>query len=121
MMRSPLIWPLVIVASALVIGLLVFGNVVSPVRPVISLWFLLFCPGMAFVQLLHIKDPIGELALAVALSLAIASILATAMVYARLWSPRWGLGILIGISVFGAVLQVIDAYLPARREDRQHR
>jgi uncharacterized membrane protein len=119
-MRSPLTWPILIIGSALGVGLVVLGNVISPVRHVIALWFLLVCPGMAFVRLLRIKDPISEWTLAVALSLTTGSILATTMIYAKLWSPKWGLGILIGISVFGAILQVIASYRHALQERRQH-
>ncbi len=109
MIRSIWMWPTVIAVSAIGVGLVVFGNVASPIRPVIAFWFLLICPGMAFVRLLRIQDNSNELTLAVALSLAIDSVLAIVMVYARLWSPKWGLGILIGISVLGAALQVITA------------
>lgn len=114
-MRSQLTWPALIIGSSLGVGLVMFGNVISPVRPVIALWFMLVCPGMAFVRLLRIKDPVDEFTLAVAFSLTIDSILATTMIYARIWSPKWGLGILIGISVIGVILQIIAAYQTAHR------
>lgn len=114
MMRSHLYWPSIIIFSAVSVGLVMFGDVISPVRSVIALWFMLVCPGMAFVRLLQINDPINEFTLAVALSLTIDSILAITMVYAKIWSPKWGLCILIGISVFGAILQIISAYKLAR-------
>lgn len=110
MTRSIWLWPIIIICSAAGIGLLVFGDVASPIRPALALWFLLICPGMALVRLLGIKDVGNELTLAVALSLAIDSVLAIVMAYARLWSPQWGLSVLIGISVIGAVLQIVTAY-----------
>jgi uncharacterized membrane protein len=103
-------WPIIITSSAIGIGLFVFGDGTSPVRPAMALWFLLICPGMAFVRLLHIKDSGNELTLAVALSLAIDVALALVMAYTKLWSLQGGLSILIGISMLGAVFQVVSAY-----------
>ena len=75
----------------------------------IALWFLLVCPGMAFARLLRIRDRVREWTLAVALSLVLETILATTMVYARLWSPKGGLGVLMGLSTIGAILQILVA------------
>jgi uncharacterized membrane protein len=110
MTRSIWLWPIVIICSAVGIGLLVFGDVTSPIRPVLALWFLLICPGMALARLLRIQDNGNELTLAIALSLAIDAMLAIGMAYAKLWSIQWGLSILIGISVIGATLQIVTAY-----------
>ncbi len=120
MMRS-IGWPLVIIASALGAGLMMFSNTVSPLRPVLIFWFLLICPGMAFLRLLRLQERLTELTLAIALSLALDTIVAEAMISARLWSPQAGLVTLIGLSIGGAVLQIIQALEVARQNFRRQR
>jgi hypothetical protein len=104
--RSPWLWPAAIGLSALAVALIVFGGVGGPARALIALWFLLVCPGMAFVRLLRVNDGAFELSLAIALSLALDAIVAGVMLYAKIWSPETALGVLIGLSCLGAVLQV---------------
>ena len=104
---SPWLWPATIVLSAAAAALVTFGADDSPLRPPIALWFLLVCPGMAFVRLLRVRDGLTEWALAIALSLALDAIVAIVMLYTGAWAPRWGLVILIGLSVAGAALQVV--------------
>jgi uncharacterized membrane protein len=102
-------WPIIIVASAIGAGLAVVSDLGSPIRPLISFWFLLTCPGMAFVRLLRVEGRLTELTLAIGLSIAIDTIVAEAMLYAGAWSPNWILVVLICISIGGAVLQIISA------------
>ncbi len=102
-------WPIIILASTIGAGLAVVGNFGTPIRPMISFWFLLICPGMAFVRLLRLRGCLTELTLAVALSIAIDTVVAEAMLYVRIWSPTRGLVVLMCISVVGAVLQIISA------------
>ncbi len=106
-MRSIWVWPIMMISTALGLSLITFGNIASPIRPVIAFWFLLVCPGMAFVRLLRIRETLTELMLAVALSLAIDTLVAEAILYAEIWSSRLALLVLIGISVIGAALQLI--------------
>ena len=117
MTRSMWTWPAIIVASAVAICLAVMCGVLPAVRVMLTLWFLLVCPGMAVIQLLRISDRSSEFALAVACSLGIESLLATTMVYAGLWSPLSGLALLIGISVIGAILQIVVSYRLERRNE----
>jgi uncharacterized membrane protein len=74
---------------------------------------------MALVPLLRIEDKSTKFIIAIALSLAIDTALATIMVYTKLWSPLWGLAILIGISMIGAILQIITIY-PQERGIANH-
>ncbi len=99
-------WPLLIIASALSLGLLVFVEVDSPLRPWLTYWFMFVCPGMAWVRLLRLPDSATELILGVALSLALDAIVAGVMLYAKIWSPQGGMAALIGISVIGVMLSV---------------
>ena len=109
MTRLLWLWHAIIVTSAIGVGLLTFGDIESPVRPLIALWFLCVCPGMAWVRVLHLKERLAEWTLAVALSLALDAMVAGTMLYAGAWSPKWGLVVLICISLAGIVLQIITA------------
>lgn len=107
MMPRTVAWPAIIVVSALGAAVLTLADIASPVRPVIALWFLCVCPGMAFVRLLRLEEGLTELTLAIALSLAMNVIVAVVTLYTGLWSPQWGLVVLIGLSLLGVVLQIV--------------
>lgn len=113
MLRN-LSWPITIILSAIGVGILTWGDSGSFLRPIVSFWFTLVCPGMSIIGLLHFKDRLAELVLAIALSLSITTILAEVMALTQLWSPIAGLGILIGISLIGATLQ-IKSVLPIKK------
>lgn len=100
------LWPIIIATSAVVIGVLVFGDVVSPIRPIVALWFLVFCPGIALVRLLRLQEVWTEVALATAVSLSLDVGVASMLVYSGYWSPKLGLAILISVSLLGAALQL---------------
>jgi hypothetical protein len=104
--KPSILWPLVIIASAGGALLATIYNIGVPMQPAIVFWFMLVCPGMACVRLLEIQERSAELTLAVALSLALDGIVSETMVLARLWSPTWGLAVLAGVSVAGAVRQM---------------
>ncbi len=106
MTRDVWLWPAIIIVSALVVVLFSISGVDSPLRAVVAFGFVLICPGMAVVRFLRIEDRTNEIILAVAASMGIGTILSTIMVVTRQWSPEWGLGILVYISVVGALLQV---------------
>lgn len=103
-MRAQL-WSLIIIVSAVAVGLVLIVDVWPPLRQLVGGWFLLVCPGMAFVRLLRLSEAITQWTLAIALSLALDAIVAVSMLYAGLWSPQWGLAALIGVSLIGAVIQ----------------
>jgi two-component system, OmpR family, KDP operon response regulator KdpE len=107
MILSKWIWPSLIVLSAGLIGSLAFTNSSMELRPLFALWFLLVCPGMAYIRLLSIKETYVQWTLAVALSLALDALVAAILVYAHVWSPNVALLILIVASLVGVGLQVI--------------
>ena len=88
MKRWSLLWPAVILLSALAAGLVnfVIPDVVG--RPIIVMWFLFVCPGMVLVRFLRLSEAIAEWTLAIALSLSIDAIVAGIQMYAGLWSPQ---------------------------------
>jgi hypothetical protein len=106
MTRLSLKWPIVVVVSAVLAEVLAANDVASPLRSAITLWFLVFCPGLAFIPLLQLREFLYELVLMVALSLALALLVATGVLYAGLWSPQLILRILIGLSLIGVACQL---------------
>jgi uncharacterized membrane protein len=98
-------WPGVIGASAIAAAVLLHGLPALPLRGPILLWFLVVCPGMAFVQLLRLDNPVLAWVLAVALSFALTSLVAMAMVYTA-WSPERGFNVLLLITAAGLALSL---------------
>ena len=102
-------WPLVIVLSGALLATLVAADVQSPVRVVLTLWFLLVCTGMAFVPLLSIERPLTELGLGVIASIAVDSVVTTAILLAGDLSPATGLVALQALCLLGCAAQIAGA------------
>jgi hypothetical protein len=101
--RAP--WALVLLASSVAVAITTYAWPSSPVRPAVTTWFLLVCPGMALVRLLPPRGAVTMLVLAVATSLALETLLAEAMLEANAWSPNATLGILLALTVAGAGIE----------------
>jgi hypothetical protein len=110
--RYSLWWSLTLILSIIAVGLVnfVFTNVI--VRPVIVMWFLFVCPGMAVTRLLNLKEVIAEWALALALSFSIDAIIASILLYAGMWSPS---GILVLLMAFCCCCVIGQALIGAMR------
>jgi len=113
-----LLWPLLIIVSALTVSLVAATGFGGTLRGPLFFYFLLICPGMAFIRLLHIASVAAEWTLAIALSLALDTIIAEIMLYANHWSPIGGLVILILVSVLGAGCQLL-VWSTTRRNDHR--
>lgn len=74
----------------------------SPVRAALVLAFLLFGPGLAIAELLGVRGPVAQLALAVGASLAIDTIVATALLYLEQYSYELAFAIVVALT--GVVL-----------------
>lgn len=109
-------WPVAIVLSAALAGAAFAARLGPPLQPIAAFWFLLVCPGMAYIRLVRIATPLVELALAVALSLALDTLVAEAFVLAGRWSAAGALATLIALSLVGAALQVARAGRGPARE-----
>ncbi len=59
----------------------------TPIRATLIFWFVLACPGLAWVGLLRLREPLAEFVLGVALSLVAATLASEALALIRLWSP----------------------------------
>jgi hypothetical protein len=109
-MRRLVQWPVVIIVSAAGAGLVVIGDLQSPIRPLIVFWFLLICPGMAFVQLIQVKKPLNALILAISFSVTIDTIVSVLMAFFKIWSPEWGLLGIMCLSLMGAIPRLVQDY-----------
>ena len=109
-MKYALFWPVVIVLSMLALAIMVAGDFQTPIRTVLTLWFLLFCSGMAYARLLSFPSRVAQIVLAVALGITINVAISEILVVAKVWSSDVALGIVMGITTIGVVLQLIEAH-----------
>jgi len=106
-MRFPWLWPVIILLSTIAASIVTFITPEIMVRPAIILWFLFFCPGMALIRFIRIREFIAECTLAVASSFTIDAIVTVSFMYAGRWSLTGIFGTLLGISLGGAILQLV--------------
>jgi hypothetical protein len=74
--------------------------------PFVILMYLLVCPGMAYIRLIHLQDLVTELVLALTLSITLMTILSEGMALTAHWSAWWGMLLIIGLSWVGALWQI---------------
>jgi hypothetical protein len=104
--RDGIALALVVGVGAILTGLASFAHAPVAVRAPLVLAFALIGPGAALVPLLGLRDPLGELTLAIGLSLSLDVGVGLAMVYASAWAPAAGLAILIWLTLAGAAAQL---------------
>ncbi len=75
-MKKRVIWPLLLLCSSLLTALVVFLVPTISIRPVVVMWFLFICPGMAWVRLLRLHSNLAEWTIALALSFALDALVA---------------------------------------------
>ena len=98
-------WRTVVAAFALAAVLAALAGAPASLRAPIVLLFLLLGPGMAYIPLLRLGDPVAELTLGLAVSVALDVAVGSSMLYAGVWSPRDSLFVLAGIALVGVALQ----------------
>jgi uncharacterized membrane protein len=89
----------------------------SPVRVVLVLAFLLFCPGLALAELLDVRDSVQRLALATGASLALETLVGVALLYAGVYSAELAFAIVLALSaatLAAAVIRTVRASRPVR-------
>ncbi len=59
----------------------------SPIRVILALAFMLACPGLAVVELLRLREPVVQLAVAPATSIATGTLVALVLVNAHWFTP----------------------------------
>lgn len=113
--------PAVVAGSGLAALAAVVAEVGAPLQPVLVLWFVLVCPGLAVVGLLRLPSRLFALTLAVALSCALAVVVAQALLLAGAWRPMVGLLILLALTTLAAVPQLLGARTTSRPSAGAHR
>jgi hypothetical protein len=108
-MKHSLGWPLIIAGTGIIVLLMAAADLVSPLRPILVFGFLLVCPGMAYIRLLHLHDRFTEFILAVALSLVIDTLVSEMLVLMKFWSPASSVLVIVILSIAGVALQLIGA------------
>ena len=106
-------WAAVVAVAAVAAPALALAGAPAAVRLPVVLVFLLLGPGMAFVPLLGLGDPVAELTVAVGISLAVDVAVALAMLYAGAWSPPATLVVVAALALCGAALQRVKEARPA--------
>lgn len=118
-MRLSWLWPTIIILSAIAASLVTFIIPDTPLRPIVVMWFLFICPGMALVRFFRLNQPIVEWILALALSFAIDALLAGIQLYTGRWSPTATLEIVIGLSLGGAFMKLRTMHSTTRLLSKQ--
>jgi adenylate kinase family enzyme len=113
--RLPWLWQVIIILSAIATVLVTFVFPETPLRPIIVMWFLLFCPGMMLVRFLRLNQLVVEWMLALALSLSIDAIVSGVVLYTGLWSPAAILTIIMCLTLVGAITQLAMLNLKSSR------
>jgi uncharacterized membrane protein len=109
--RSAWLRPAVLILSAAAASLVTFVAPDTPIRPAVTLWFLLICPGLALVPLFHLDDLVAEAVLCLALSFAVDALVGGVALYAGRWSMTGVFTALLGVSIGGALLQIAAPYV----------
>ncbi len=114
-MRGGLFWPGAVLASSATLMVAEGFDLGPPLAPILALWFLLVCPGVSYVRLLRLGEPLTEFLLTVAFSVSIGALASLALLAGQVWTPGRTLLVVVGIAVVGAG---IDAYrvVATRRE-----
>jgi len=102
--------------TVLITGLVVFTGLLPVIRAPLVFVFFLICPGIGFINLLNLKQPLTEFVLVVALSLSIDSVIAMILLYSGAWSYQTGFLLLSGISLLGA----FTLFFHGRRETNEN-
>jgi hypothetical protein len=118
MAAKPFAWSASITTSSLTAMWAVLTNAGPPLQPAILFWFLLVCPGMAFVRLLRLDDRLAQWVLAIAVSIALGVVLTETMIYSHRWNPVGAILTLAALSIIGAAL---DALMTAQRQPTNSR
>jgi O-antigen/teichoic acid export membrane protein len=88
----------------------------SPVRVVLAVGFLLFCPGLAIAELLEIRDLAQRIAIATATSLALDTLLSLLLIYVGAFSVSLAVAILAAVTLAALSAALLRASTQPARE-----
>ncbi|HLG78575.1 MAG TPA: hypothetical protein VKX46_19340 [Ktedonobacteraceae bacterium] len=113
-MRTSWLWPVILIFSTAAAALVTFVMPTAAVTPLIVMWFLFVCPGMALVRAFHLGERMIGWTLGVALSFAVDAIVVIIFLYAHFWSLPGMMSVLLTITLLGACAQLIRPYRSAQ-------
>lgn len=103
-MNRDLVWPEIVTASTVMMALVVRLGLGPPLAPIIAVWFVFVCPGLPYVRLLNLREPLTEALLAIALSLSIEAVVGLVLLRTATWTSVGMLQIVLAITVVGVLL-----------------
>ncbi len=103
-MNRDLVWPGIVTASTVAITVVVALGLGPPIAPITAFWFVFVCPGLPYVRLLDLREPLTEVLLAIALSLSIEAVVGLVLLWGSAWTPVLMLQIVIAITMLGVFL-----------------
>ncbi len=103
-MNRDLVWPGVVAASTVAMTVVVTLDLGPPIAPIIALWFVGVCPGLPYIRLLGLREPLTVVLLAIALSLSLQAVVSLALLRGSTWTPVRMLQFVIAITVLGVFL-----------------
>ncbi|HEX9038832.1 MAG TPA: hypothetical protein VF808_17755 [Ktedonobacterales bacterium] len=102
-MRTLSYWTLALLFSSLLAWIFVVAGINGAPRFVLLLWFLCVCPGMMLTRFLHVREPLAEWTIAIALSLFADVAVGAGAILIGKWSPVGILSTLVIITTIGAL------------------
>jgi uncharacterized membrane protein len=81
----------------------------SPLRTGLVLIFLLFVPGLALVELLEVRDPLFQVALATGVSLALETVAGVTLEYAGAFSAERTMAVVVCLTLAALVVTMVRA------------
>jgi uncharacterized membrane protein len=115
MKKNEILWPVGLIAGAVLTTVLSAGEVQGPGRVAVTLLFFGLFPGMAVLRLIMRTEFIPQMVLAAAISIALTSLIAMVMIYSGNWYPEIGMAILIVLTLVLAVLDLKTHNQPLRQ------
>jgi hypothetical protein len=91
------------------------GLLPEPLQTAGLFWFLLICPGLAYVPLFQFGPPAIELLIALAASFALNTLVTLGLMLMGAWSMQTALLIMAGIAMLGVFLQLAQEWPALRR------
>ncbi len=113
-MNRDLLWPGIVAASTVAMAVVAALGLGPPIAPLVAVWFVFVCPGLPYVRLLNLGEPLNELLLAVALSLSLESVVSLVLLWGSSWTPGRMLQVMIAITVLGVSLDADRAFWDGR-------
>jgi hypothetical protein len=87
-----------ILGTGVAAGALIALGWTSPLRVVLALAFLLFGPGLAFAELLDLRDLTNRLVIAIGVSLGLDTVVSLGLLYAGAYSVGAAFAIVLAVS-----------------------